>query len=170
MVMMPPQGMMAADQQPMSDEEARILQAIDDSTVKVSGVTKSATEGDATNFVISAEQFISTLDDGVLEVLQTKLTPSLREALGTILGPEIANLLEQIGLQEPQHLVPQSVIAQAFPANTIEESLEMFDRQLMDQQNIPSPPQGGDIPSPPRDGLGGAPMMAAPTTNVPPVE
>ena len=43
--------------------------------------------------------------DGVLEVLQTKLTPSLREALGTILGPEIANLLEQIGLQEPQHLV-----------------------------------------------------------------
>ena len=59
MVMMPPQGMMAADQQPMSDEEARILQAIDDSTIKVSGVTKSATEGDATNFVISAEQFIS---------------------------------------------------------------------------------------------------------------
>ena len=30
MVMMPPQGMMAANQQPTSDEEARILQAIDD--------------------------------------------------------------------------------------------------------------------------------------------
>jgi len=170
MVMMPPQGMMAADQQPTSDEEARILQAIDDSTIKVSGVTKSATEGDATNFVISAEQFISTLDDGVLEVLQTKLTPSLREALGTILGPEIANLLEQIGLQEPQHLVPQSVIARAFPAQTVEESLMMFDRQLMEQSGMTSPNMQQNIPSPPMGGLGGAPMMAAPTTNVPPVE
>ena len=170
MVMMPPQGMMAPEQQPTSDEEARILQAIDDSTIKVSGVTKSATEGDATNFVISAEQFISTLDDGVLEVLQTKLTPSLREALGTILGPEIANLLEQIGLQEPQHLVPQSVIARAFPAQTVEESLMMFDRQLMEQSGMTSPNMQQNIPSPPMGGLGGAPMMAAPTTNVPPVE
>ena len=160
MVMMPPQGMMAPEQQPMSEEDAMIQEQLENSTLKVGGIAKSATEGNATNFVITAEQFASTLDDQVLETLQTKLTPSMREALGTILGPEIANLLDEIGLQEPQHLVPQSVIAQAFPANTIEESLEMFDRQLMDQQNIPSPPQGG---------LGGAPIMDVPQTNVPPV-
>ena len=160
MVMMPPQGMMSPEQQPMSEEDAMLQKQIDESTLKVGGISKAATEGDATNFVITADQFISTIDDKVLEVLQTKLTPSMREALGTILGPEVANLLDEIGLQEPQHLVPQSVIAQAFPADTIEESLEMFDRQLMDQQNIPSPPQSG---------LGGAPMMDAPPTNVPPV-
>jgi hypothetical protein len=151
MVMMPPQGMMAPEQQPMSEEDAMIQEQLENSTLKVGGIAKSATEGNATNFVITAEQFASTLDDQVLETLQTKLTPSMREALGTILGPEIANLLDEIGLQEPQHLVPQSVIAQAFPASTVEESLMMFDKQLM-------------------DGLGGAPIMAAPTTNVPPVE
>ena len=144
----------------MSEEDASIQRQLDESTLKVGGISKAATEGEATNFVITPEQFVSTLDDQVLETLQTKLTPSMREALGIILGPEIANLLDEIGLQEPQHLVPQSVIAQAFPADTIEESLEMFDRQLMDQQNIPSPPQSG---------LGGAPMMDAPPTNVPPV-
>ena len=106
------------------------------------------------------KETLDILDDKVLDVLQTKLTPSMREALSVMLGPEVANILDEIGLQEPQHLVPQSVIAQAFPANTIEESLEMFDRQLMDQQNIPSPPQGG---------LGGAPIMDVPQTNVPPV-
>ena len=170
MVMMPPQGMMAANQQPMSEEDAMLQKQFDESTLKVAGITKSATEGDATNFVISAEQFASTLDDQVLETLQTKLTPSMREALGTILGPEIANLLDQIGLQEPQHLVPQSVIARAFPAQTVEESLMMFDRQLMEQSGMTSPNMQQNIPSPPMDGLGGAPMMAAPTTNVPPVE
>ena len=170
MVMLPPQGMMAADQQPMSEEDAMLQKQFDESTLKVAGITKSATEGDATNFVISAEQFASTLDDQVLETLQTKLTPSMREALGTILGPEIANLLDQIGLQEPQHLVPQSVIARAFPAQTVEESLMMFDKQLMEQSGMTTPNMQQNIPSPPMDGLGGAPMMAAPTTNVPPVE
>ena len=170
MVMMPPQGMMAADQQPMSEEDAMLQKQFDESTLKVAGITKSATEGDSTNFVISAEQFASTLDDQVLETLQTKLTPSMREALGTILGPEIANLLDQIGLQEPQHLVPQSVIARAFPAQTVEESLMMFDKQLMEQSGMTTPNMQQNIPSPPMDGLGGAPMMAAPTTNVPPVE
>ena len=170
MVMMPPQGIMAADQQPMSEEDAMLQKQFDESTLKVAGITKSATEGDATNFVISAEQFASTLDDQVLETLQTKLTPSMREALGTILGPEIANLLDQIGLQEPQHLVPQSVIARAFPAQTVEESLMMFDKQLMEQSGMTTPNMQQNIPSPPMDGLGGAPMMAAPTTNVPPVE
>ena len=170
MVMMPPQGMMAPEQQPMSEEAAMIQEQLENSTLKVGGIAKSATEGNATNFVITAEQFASTLDDQVLETLQTKLTPSMREALGTILGPEIANLLDEIGLQEPQHLVPQSVIAQAFPASTVEESLMMFDKQLMEQSGMTPPNMQQDIPSPPMDGLGGAPMMAATTTNVPPVE
>ena len=154
MVMMPPQGMMAPEQSEMSEEDI-IAQ-----TPVIGGIPKASTEGEATNFVITKEQFASTIDDQVLDVLETKLTPSMRSALSIILGPEVGELLEDIGLQEPQHLVPQSVIAQAFPANTIEESLEMFDRQLMDQQNIPSPPQGG---------LGGAPIMDVPQTNVPPV-
>tara|TARA_S200002703_G_scaffold118623_1_gene104286 strand:- start:230 stop:757 length:528 start_codon:yes stop_codon:yes gene_type:complete len=153
------QGMQKADAM-MSEKDIMIQNQIEDSSIKLGGITKAATEGEATNFVISAEQFVSTIDDKVLDVLQTKLTPSMREALSVMLGPEVANILDEIGLQEPQHLVPQSVIAQAFPANTIEESLEMFDRQLMDQQNIPSPPQGG---------LGGAPIMDVPQTNVPPV-
>ena len=170
MVMMPPQGMMSPEQQPMSEEDAMLQRQIDESTLKVGGISKAATEGDATNFVITADQFISTIDDKVLEVLQTKLTPSMREALATILGPEVGNLLDEIGLQEPQHLVPQSVIAQAFPASTVEESLMMFDKQLMEQSGMTPPNMQQDIPSPPMDGLGGAPMMVAPTTNVPPVE
>ena len=170
MVMMPPQGMMAPEQQPMSEEDAMIQEQLENSTLKVGGIAKSATEGNATNFVITAEQFASTLDDQVLETLQTKLTPSMREALGTILGPEIANLLDEIGLQEPQHLVPQSVIAQAFPASTVEESLMMFDKQLMEQAGMTPSNMQQDIPSPPMDGLGGAPMKAAPTTHVPHVE
>lgn len=170
MVMMPPQGMMSPEQQPMSEEDAMLQRQIEESTLKVGGISKASTEGDATNFVITADQFISTIDDKVLEVLQTKLTPSMREVLGTILGPEVANLLDEIGLQEPQHLVPQSVIAQAFPASTVEESLMMFDNQLMEQSGMTPPNMQQDIPSPPMGGLGGAPMMAAPTTNVPPVE
>ena len=164
MVMMPPQGMMSPEQQPMTEEDV-IAQ-----TPVIGGIPKASTEGEATNFVITKEQFASTIDDQVLDVLETKLTPSMRSALSIILGPEVGELLENIGLQEPQHLVPQSVIAQAFPASTVEESLMMFDKQLMGQSGMTPPNMQQDIPSPPMGGLGGAPMMAAPTTNVPPVE
>jgi len=165
MVMMPPQGMMSPEQEPMSEEDAMIQQQLDDSTLKVGGIRKDATEGEATNFVITADQFVSTLDDKVLEILQTKLTPSMRDALGIILGPEVANILDEVGLQEPQHLVPHSAIANAFPAQSIEESIAMFDQSL---GGAMAPQQ--EIPNAPTSGLGGAPMMDAPPTNVPPVE
>ena len=159
MVMMPPQGMMAPEQPEMSEEDI-IAQ-----TPVIGGISKASTEGEATNFVITKDQFISTLDDQVLQVLQTKLTPSMRSALSIILGPEVGELLEDIGLQEPQHLVPHSAIANAFPAQSIEESIAMFDQSL---GGAMAPQQ--EIPNAPTSGLGGAPMMDAPPTNVPPVE
>jgi|5_EtaG_2_1085323.scaffolds.fasta_scaffold05061_5 hypothetical protein len=152
------QGMQKADAM-MTEEDVLARYPV------ISGIERSSTEGDATNFVISKEQFASTIDDQVLQILQTKLTPSMRSALAIILGPEVGELLEGIGLQEPQHLVPQSVIAKAFPAQTVEESIAMFDSQLMNASNTQN-----DIPSPPTGGLGGAPMMDVPPTNVPPVE
>ena len=88
----------------------------------------------------------------------------MRSALSIILGPEVGELLEGIGLEEPQHLVPQSAIANAFPAATIEESIAMFDESL---GGTMAPQQ--EIPNAPTSGLGGAPMMDAPPTNVPPV-
>ena len=167
--MMAPEGMMEAmpAEEPMMDRDMAIQQAADQGTLQVGGVTKSSTEGGPTNFVVTGDQFVSTLDDEIIQILETKLTPSMRYALGTILGPEVATILDQIGLQEPQHLVPHSAIANAFPAETIEKSIAMFDNVVTGgsapQQNIPTPPTGG---------LGGAPMedpMAAPQTNVPPV-
>jgi len=159
MVMMPPQGMMAPEQPEMSEEDI-IAQ-----TPVIGGISKASTEGEATNFVITKEQFASTIDDQVLDVLETKLTPSMRSALSIILGPEVGELLEDIGLQEPQHLVPHSAIANAFPAQSIEESIAMFDQSL---GGAMAPQQ--EIPNAPTSGLGGAPMMDAPPTNVPPVE
>ena len=158
-------GMMAPEQQPMSEQDVMIQKQIDDGTLKVSGIAKNATEGDATNFVISAEQFVSTLDENIINILETKLTPSMRQVLGTILGPEVSNLLDKIGLKEPQHLVPHSVIARAFPEQTIEESIEKFDQLI---GAVPEDVPARNIPSAPQGGLGGAPM-AVPQTNVPPV-
>jgi len=159
MAMMPPQGMMAPEQPEMSEEEVLAQYP------KIGDISREATEGEATNFVITKDQFISTLDDQVLQVLQTKLTPSMRSALSIILGPEVEELLEDIGLEEPQHLVPHSAIANAFPAQSIEESIAMFDQSL---GGAMAPQQ--EIPNAPTSGLGGAPMMDAPPTNVPPVE
>jgi len=159
MAMMPPQGMMAPEQPEMSEEDI-IAQ-----TPVIGGIAREATEGEATNFIITKEQFASTIDDEVLEVLQTKLTPSMRSALSIILGPEVGELLEGIGLEEPQHLVPHSAIANAFPSQSIEESIAMFDQSL---GGAMAPQQ--EIPNAPTSGLGGAPMMDAPPTNVPPVE
>jgi hypothetical protein len=144
-----------------------VQEAADAGTLKIDGISVGATQDEPTNFVITPDQFMSTLDAEVVDILETKLTPSMRRALGLILGPEIENILDNIGLQEPQHLVPQSVIAQAFPAQTIEESIMMFDQQLMQQSGVqPAMPQ--DIPGPPQGGLGGMPE-GIPQTNVPPV-
>ena len=159
MAMMPPQGMMAPEQPEMSEEDVMAQ------TPVIGGIAREATEGEATNFVITKEQFASTIDDEVLEVLQTKLTPSMRSALSIILGPEVGELLEGIVLEEPQHLVPHSAIANAFPSQSIEESIAMFDQSL---GGAMAPQQ--EIPNAPTSGLGGAPMMDVPPTNVPPVE
>ena len=161
-------------------EQGAANEGVTRENVTLDGVSPMSGEGEATNFVITPDQFVSTLDEEIIGILETKLTPAMRRALGLMLGPEIENILNNIGLQEPQHLVPQSVIAQAFPAQTIEESITMFDQQLMGQSGVqagavpaatPSTrpaamPQ--DIPGPPQGGLGGMPE-GIPQTNVPPV-
>ena len=151
-------------------EQGAANEGVTRENITLDGVSPMSGEGEATNFVITPDQFVSTLDEEIIGILETKLTPAMRRALGLMLGPEIENILNNIGLQEPQHLVPQSVIAQAFPAQTIEDSITMFDQSLIDAGGAPELQQ--DIPTSPTSGLGGAPMeepMVAPQTNVPPV-
>ena len=113
---------------------------------------------------ISEEQFtkaLNTLDQSDIEALDTHLTPVVKKAITKLLGSGVGKVIEQLGPNEPTVNVPVSVVASVYPAENIEESIEMMGRDFASkgQQNIPSSPQGG---------LGGEPMMASPQTNVPP--
>ena len=149
-------------------EQGAANEGVTKENITLDGISPMSAEGDATNFVITPDQFMTVLDEEVVDILETKLTPSMRRAFGLMLGPDIEAMLENIGLQEPQHLVPQSVIANAFPAQTIEESLAMFDQQLMGQSGTQPAAMPQDISGPPVGGLGGMPE-GIPQTNVPPV-
>ena len=74
---------------------------------------------------------------------------------------KLLTVLKDIGPDEPTINIPISVVADAYPAQTIEESIQMMGQDFASkgQQNIPASPQGG---------LGGEPMMDSPQTNVPP--
>ena len=89
------------------------------------------------------------------------LTPSVKQALSELLGPAVAEVVQDIGPNEPTVSLPISVIASAFPADSIEDSIQMMEQDLRSkaQKDIPDSPQGG---------LGGAPE-GAPQTNVPPM-
>ncbi len=114
---------------------------------------------------ISAQDFqmaLQQLDDESIRALDSHLTPIMKEIIGELLGPEIVSILEPIGPDEPTINVPVSVIATAYPSDSIENSIEMMQQDMASkgQQEIPAPPQGG---------LGGAPAQAeVPQTNVPP--
>ena len=114
---------------------------------------------------ISAQDFqmaIEQLDGQTIAALDAHLTPIIKEAMGQLLGPEILPILEPLGPDEPTINVPVSVIATAYPSDSIENSIEMMQQDMASkgQQEIPSSPQGG---------LGGAPAQAeVPQTNVPP--
>ena len=104
---------------------------------------------------------IQNLSPGAMQALDMHLTPSVKQALSELLGPAVAEVVQDIGPNEPTVSLPISVIANAFPADSIEDSIQMMEQDLRSkaQKDIPDSPQGG---------LGGAPE-GAPQTNVPPM-
>ena len=114
--------------------------------------------------VVNAEQFqnaVNNLSPDAMETLDQHLTPRVKEAIGELFGDQVKTVLKDIGPDEPTINIPVSVVADAYPAQTIEESIQMMGQDFASkgQQNIPTSPQGG---------LGGEPMMDSPQTNVPP--
>lgn len=103
---------------------------------------------------------MQNLSSASMQALDMHLTPAVKSALAELLGPEIAEMVKDIGPKEPTISLPISVIASAYPAQDIQGSIAMMEQDMMSKaQNIPNSPQGG---------LGGAPV-GAPQTNVPPV-
>ena len=114
--------------------------------------------------VVNAEQFqnaVNNLSPDAMETLDQHLTPRVKEAIGELFGDQVKTVLKDIGPDEPTINIPISVVADAYPAQTIEESIQMMGQDFASkgQQNLPTSPQGG---------LGGEPMMDSPQTNVPP--
>ena len=114
--------------------------------------------------VVNAEQFqnaVNNLSPDAMETLDQHLTPRVKEAIGELFGDQVKTVLKDIGPDEPTINIPISVVADAYPAQTIEESIQMMGQDFASKgkQNIPASPQGG---------LGGEPMMDSPQTNVPP--
>ena len=114
--------------------------------------------------VVNAEQFqnaVNNLSPDAMETLDQHLTPRVKEAIGELFGDQVKTVLKDIGPDEPTINIPISVVADAYPAQTIEESIQMMGQDFASkgQQNIPASPQGE---------LGGEPMMDSPQTNVPP--
>ena len=114
--------------------------------------------------VVNAEQFqnaVNNLSPDAMETLDQHLTPRVKEAIGELFGDQVKTVLKDIGPDEPTINIPISVVADAYPEQTIEESIQMMGQDFASkgQQNIPTSPQGG---------MGGGPMMDSPQTNVPP--
>ena len=114
--------------------------------------------------IVDGSQFreaVANLSAESSDVLEQHLTPRVKEAMAELFGPEVIEVLKDFGPTEPTVNIPVSVVSQAYPAKTIEESIEMMGQDFASkgQQNIPASPQGG---------LGGEPMMDSPQTNVPP--
>tara|TARA_R110002012_G_C11466254_1_gene593432 strand:- start:51 stop:479 length:429 start_codon:yes stop_codon:yes gene_type:complete len=108
---------------------------------------------------------MQNLTPQAMQALDMHLTPAVKQALGELLGSEVAAMVQDIGPDQPTISLPISVIASAYPAETIEDSIQLMENDFKSKagsapQNIPGPPQGG---------LGGAPMEAPPT-NVPPMQ
>ena len=104
---------------------------------------------------------IQNLSPAAMQALDMHLTPSVKQALGELLGPAVVEIVQDIGPAEPTVSLPVSVIASAYPADDIKQSIQMMEQDFRSkaQPDIPDSPQGG---------LGGAPE-GAPQTNVPPM-
>ena len=112
---------------------------------------------------ISPQEFKNAVDNLSPEAdlaLEQHLTPAVKGAIGELFGPEIMQMVQDIGPEQPTVSLPVSVVASAYPADSIEQSIQMM------EQDFRSKAQAG-TPDSPQGGLGGAPE-GAPQTNVPP--
>jgi len=112
---------------------------------------------------ISPQEFKNAIDNLSPEAdlaLEQHLTPAVKNAIGELFGPEIMQMVQGIGPEQPTVSLPVSVIADAYPADTIEQSIQMMEQDFRSKTQA-------DIPGSPQGGLGGAPE-GAPQTNVPP--
>lgn len=117
---------------------------------------------------ISPQEFqnaVQNLSPEALQALDKHLTPSVKQALGELLGSEVVETVKNIGPAEPTVSVPLSVVAKAYPAKEVTESIKMMEQDFMSKAKQ----TGNDIPISPQGGLGGEPMKASPQTNVPPM-
>ncbi len=117
---------------------------------------------------ISPQEFenaVQNLSPEALQALDKHLTPSVKQALGELLGSEVVETVKNIGPTEPTVSVPLSVVAKAYPAQEVTESIKMMEQDFMSKAKQ----TGNDIPISPQGGLGGEPMKASPQTNVPPM-
>ena len=104
---------------------------------------------------------IQNLSPAAMQALDMHLTPSVKQALGELLGPAVVEIVQDIGPAEPTVSLPVSVIASAYPADDIKQSIQMMEQDFRSKAQA-------DIPDSPQGGLGGAPE-GAPQTNVPPM-
>ena len=112
---------------------------------------------------ISPQEFKNAIDNLSPEAdlaLEQHLTPAVKAAIGELFGPEIMQIVQDIGPVEPTVSLPVSVIASAYPADDIKQSIQMMEQDFRSKAQA-------DIPDSPQGGLGGAPE-GAPQTNVPP--
>ena len=112
---------------------------------------------------ISPQEFKNAVDNLSPEAdlaLEQHLTPAVIGAIGELFGAEIMQMVQDIGPEQPTVSLPVSVVADAYPADTIEQSIQMMEQDFRSKAQA-------DIPDSPQGGLGGAPE-GAPQTNVPP--
>ena len=112
---------------------------------------------------ISPQEFKNAVDNLSPEAdlaLEQHLTPAVKGAIGELFGPEIMQMVQDIGPEQPTVSLPVGIIASAYPADTIEQSIQMMEHDFRAKAQA-------DIPDSPQGGLGGAPE-GAPQTNVPP--
>lgn len=144
MAMMPPQGMMAPEQSMMPEQEM----------------------APSKSMAVNPEEFSMALQNASEETIQTleqHLTPPLKAAFGELFGTEITNMLNNFGPDQPTINIPVSVIATAYPSESIQDSISLMKDDLASKAQ-------NDIPRPPTGGLGEPPATPAEDsqTNVPP--
>ena len=112
---------------------------------------------------ISPQEFKNAVDNLSPEAdlaLEQHLTPAVKSAIGELFGPEIMQMVQDIGPEQPTISLPVSVVASAYPADSIEQSIQMMEQDFRSKAQA-------DIPDSPQGGLGGAPEGAPQTTEPP---
>ena len=117
--------------------------------------------------IVDGSQFreaVANLSAESSDVLEQHLTPRVKEAMAELFGPEVIEVLKDFGPTEPTVSVPLSVVAKAYPAKEVTESIKMMEQDFMSKARQ----TGNDIPGE-RQSSPGRAGLAAPQTNVPPM-